>query len=200
MLERVRLGFAERNAHLIVFCQHLTLALQRPSYAYNRFLSLSPIHHRGVPLVTMLFLNVFLLFSHAFAQSLVQREESITRSNTCLRRSVLLYTSNAETWTITDLGSTSFPAAPTLCPNVSVSTSVVYGSNRTVTRALPASTVTITEQSSATGVPAGSSGSMVIGFDDGTGNPLNGTSSSPQVSAAVAQSGPLQPYSGDSYL
>lgn len=153
----------------------------------------------GESLFTMLSITVLVLVSYAFAQSLISSSEGNSRSNTCLRRSVLVYTQDSSTYVVTNLGSTSFTAAPTFCPNVSVSTSTIFGSNRTVTKALPASTVTVYDQS----ISTPSSASTVItddGFENGDSNPFNTTASSPQVTAQVAQSGPLQPYSGNSYL
>jgi len=143
--------------------------------------------------LTMLFLLSLLFAWHAYAQSLVASVSSDSRTNTCLRRSVYVYTQDSSTYVVTNIGATSFPAGPTLCPNISVSTV-----NRTVTRALQASTVTITEQ------PTSAAPTVVAdaGFEDGQESPFNTSASDPSVSAQVATGGtsPLQPYSGDSFL
>ena len=143
----------------------------------------------------MLFFPSLLIVAQAYAQSLVPSVSSDSRSNTCLRRTVHVYTQDSSTYIVSNLGSTSFAAGPSLCPNVSVSTVL---SNRTITKALPASTVTIYQQPSGTG-PTVITDS---GFEDGQNSPFNTSASGPQVSAAVTQSGsgPLQPFSGNSYL
>lgn len=182
----------------------------------------------------------------AYAQSLVPVpfSDSAFHTNTCLRRSVFVYTSESATYVVTNIGTTSFAANPTYCANASVSTSYVYGDNQTVTTALPASTIKIYQQQTLPAttalpastitiyqqqtlpvttalpastitvyqqqtLPAAPTSSAVqpaetvladAGFEDGNENPFNATSSGSGVSAAVAQSGPLLPYSGDSYL
>jgi hypothetical protein len=143
----------------------------------------------------MLFFPSLLLVAQAYAQSLVPSISSDSRTNTCLRRSFYVYTQDSSTYVVSNLGSTSFPPGPSLCPNVSVSTVL---SNRTITKALPASTVTVYQQ------PTGTAPTVITdaGFEDGQNSPFNTSASNPQVSAAVTQagSGPLQPYSGNSYL
>ena len=125
---------------------------------------------------------MLLLLSLLFSQSLPSSAID-AQSNTCLRRSVAVYTQGAATYVVTDLGSTSLHTGPTICPNVST---------------VLASTVTVYQQ------PA-TSGPVVVtdaGFENGQDSPFNTSASGPQVSAQVAQSGsgPLQPYSGDSFL
>ncbi|KAI7364555.1 uracil-DNA glycosylase [Hortaea werneckii] len=125
----------------------------------------------------------------------------------CLGRSVLVYTSDSETYVVTDAGSTDFRATQTYCPNATVSTSTVYGVNQTITTSLPASTITII-QAPTSPPPAGTSSApastpVVVassGFEDGTLNDYNTSSSDPEVTAAIVQDGPFQPNSGSSYL
>ncbi|KAK5170512.1 uncharacterized protein LTR77_005100 [Saxophila tyrrhenica] len=138
----------------------------------------------------------FVFASVLFAQSLALDPQS----NTCLRRTLAVYTSASETYVVTDLGTTSFAAPPSFCPNVSVSTST-----STVIRQ---NTITITEQNapaepSPTQSDDGASTVADAGFEDGDANPFNTSSSGPEVTAQVAQGGqgmPLQPYAGDSFL
>ncbi|KAI7514514.1 uracil-DNA glycosylase [Hortaea werneckii] len=125
----------------------------------------------------------------------------------CLRRSILVYTSDSETYVVTDVGSTDFRATQTYCPNATVSTSTVYGVNQTITTALPASTITIFQAptslapvetpSAPTSIPVVVASS---GFEDGTENDYNTFSSDPGATAAIVQDGPFQPHSGSSYL
>ncbi|KAI7026467.1 uracil-DNA glycosylase [Hortaea werneckii] len=125
----------------------------------------------------------------------------------CLRRSVLVYTSDSETYVVTDAGSTDFRATQTYCPNATVSTSTVYGVNQTITTSLPASTITIFQAPTSpppTGTSFAPSSTPVVvassGFEDGTGNDYNTSSSDPGATAAIVQDGPFQPNSGSSYL
>ncbi|KAI6857868.1 hypothetical protein KC323_g7196 [Hortaea werneckii] len=153
-------------------------------------------------------LIAFLLASLACAQSLIPASytDSAFHTNTCVRRSVYVYTSESSTYVVTDFGTTSLAANPTYCANASISTSTVYGLAQTVTTALPASTVTVYQQQtlqatlgSSTAQPA----ATVLadsGFEAGNEKPFNTSSSGAGVSAAVVQSGPLLPFSGDSYL
>jgi hypothetical protein len=124
-----------------------------------------------------------LLVALAHAQSLVPSASSDLRTNTCLRRTAAIYTTGSSTYVITDLGSTSFPTGPTLCPNVSTA---------------PVSTVTVYQQPTATGPTVITD----AGFENGQSSPFNTSASNPQVSAVVVQAGtaPLQPYSGNSFL
>lgn len=157
---------------------------------------------------TMSRLIAFLLASLACAQSLIPASytDSAFHTNTCVRRSVYVYTSESSTYVVTDFGTTSLAANPTYCANASISTSTVYGLAQTVTTALPASTVTVYQQQtlqatlgSSTAQPA----ATVLadsGFEAGNEKPFNTSSSGAGVSAAVVQSGPLLPFSGDSYL
>ncbi|KAI7328119.1 hypothetical protein KC315_g6803 [Hortaea werneckii] len=146
------------------------------------------------------------LVTFAIAQSYYP-EPSDLSSNSCLRRSVLVYTSDSETYVVTDAGSTDFRATQTYCPNATVSTSTVYGVNQTITTSLPASTITII-QAPTSPPPAGtsfapSSTPIVVassGFEDGTENDYNTSSSDPGATAAIVQDGPFQPNSGSSYL
>lgn len=142
----------------------------------------------------------------AIAQS-YYLEPSNPSSNSCLRRSVLVYTSDSETYVVTDAGSTDFRATQTYCPNATVSTSTVYGVNQTITTSIPASTITVF-QAPTSPPPAGtsfapSSTPVVVassGFEDGTENDYNTSSSDPGATAVIAQDGPFQPNSGSSYL
>ncbi|RMY22458.1 hypothetical protein D0867_02699 [Hortaea werneckii] len=125
----------------------------------------------------------------------------------CLRRSVLVYTSDSETYVVTDAGSTDFRATQTYCPNATVSTSTVCGVNQTITTSLPTSTITIF-QAPTSPPPAGTSSAPAStpdvvassGFEDGTGNDYITSSSDPRATAAIVQDGPFQPNSGSSYL
>ncbi|KAI6828578.1 uracil-DNA glycosylase [Hortaea werneckii] len=125
----------------------------------------------------------------------------------CLRRNFLVYTSESETYVVTDVGSTDFRATQTHCPNATVSTSTVYGANQTITTALPASTITITQAPTSlppVGTPSAPLSTPAVvassGFEDGTENDYNTSSSDPGVTAAIVQDGPFQPNSGSSYL
>ncbi|KAI6857652.1 uracil-DNA glycosylase [Hortaea werneckii] len=125
----------------------------------------------------------------------------------CLRRSVLVYTSESVTYVVTDVGSTDFRATQTYCPNATVSTSTVYGVNQTITTSLPASTITIIQAATSLppfGTPSAPSSTLVVvassGFEDGTENDYNTSSSDPGATAAIVQDGPFQPNSGSSYL
>lgn len=143
----------------------------------------------------------FLFFaSSVLAQSFLpaHSEPGSYSTNTCVKRSVLVYTSESSTYYVTDLG-TSLPTAPTFCSNASISTSTVYGVNHTLTTSIPASTVTVFTQASATSI---ASGGDIIGFGTDTNVPFNTSASGPGVVAEVVNgtSGPLQPYTGDSYL
>ncbi|KAK5125233.1 hypothetical protein LTR85_000909 [Meristemomyces frigidus] len=145
---------------------------------------------------------LLLLVCYAAAQSLVEAPLSFSSGtpNSCLRRSVLVYTSESSTYVVTDMGSASFMATPTFCANVST----VYGANHTITT--PAATVTVYQQPSSTQQSAASTsatGTVVVaddGFEAGNSSPFSNSSSSLDVSAQVVQAGPLQPYSGDNYL
>ncbi|KAI7228811.1 hypothetical protein KC330_g7744 [Hortaea werneckii] len=142
----------------------------------------------------------------AIAQSYYPESSNLS-SNSCLRRSVLVYTSESETYVVTDVGSTDFRATQTYCPNATVSTSTVYGVNQTITTALPISTITIVQAPTSpppTGTSFAPSSTPVVvassGFEDGTGNDYNTSSSDPGATAAIVQDGPFQPNSGSSYL
>ncbi|KAI7184454.1 hypothetical protein KC363_g7696 [Hortaea werneckii] len=153
-------------------------------------------------------LIAFSLASLACAQSLIPTSytDSAFHTNTCLRRSVYVYTSESSTYVVTDFGTTSLAANPTFCANASVSTSTVYGLAQTITTALPASTVTVYQQQTLPTIldsPTAQPAATVLadsGFEAGNENPFNTSSSGSGVSAAVVQSGPLLPFSGDSYL
>ncbi|KAI7212146.1 hypothetical protein KC333_g7273 [Hortaea werneckii] len=157
----------------------------------------------------MSLLITLFLTSLACAQSSIpiSYRDSVFTTNTCLRRSVYVYTSESSTYVVTDFGTTSLAASPTYCANASISTSTVYGLAQTVTTALPASTVTIYQQQTLPATPPASSPAQPAatvladsGFETGNENPFNTSSSGSGVSAAVVQSGPLLPFSGDSYL
>lgn len=156
----------------------------------------------------MLLLVLGLLLGSVIAQSLVPVPGiNADPSNSCLKRSVFVYTSASATYVVTDLGTTSITTEPSFCSNATTLTSTIYGSvpistltipgiNETVTTALPASTVTIIQQSPSTPLPVTN---QTINFDAGSPT-YDVSSSAPQVSAVVADGGPLQPYSGDNYL
>ncbi|KAI6914075.1 hypothetical protein KC318_g1195 [Hortaea werneckii] len=156
----------------------------------------------------MSLLITLFLTSLACAQSSIPilYRDSVFTTNTCLRRSVYVYTSESSTYVVTDFGTTSLAASPTYCANASISTSTVYGLAQTITTALPASTVTIYQQQILPTTLASSEAQPTAtiladsGFETGNENPFNTSSSGSGVSAAVVQSGPLLPFSGDSYL
>lgn len=155
----------------------------------------------------MSLITVLLFVSYAVAQSLIPAafDFSSVDSNSCLRRSVYVYTSESSTYVVTDFGSASLVATPTFCPNASVSISTVYGANQTITTAIPASTVTVYQQPTSTPQPAASTsatGVVVIddGFENGNQTSFNSSVSTSEVTAQVVQTGPLQPYSGNNYL
>ncbi|KAI5248909.1 hypothetical protein E4T43_01161 [Aureobasidium subglaciale] len=136
------------------------------------------------------------LVSCAFAQSFVPAFDSGTRSNSCIKRSVMVYTSDSSTYFVTDVGTSSFPSTPTFCANVSVST---------VTATQPPSTVTIYPQTTSAQESAGSQPSInpILtnnSFENGTASPFNSSSSVYSVTAEVVQSGVYEPHTGDSYL
>ncbi|CAK1359946.1 hypothetical protein CB0940_06066 [Cercospora beticola] len=148
------------------------------------------------------------LLSGAQAQSLVPAYGiSADASNSCLRRSVFVYTSASSTYVVTNLGSTSLAATPSFCSNATTTTSTVYGSvsistvtlngsDQTITTALPASTITIIQQpTDSPQLPA----NQTINFDADSAA-YQTSASGPQVSAEVVTAGPLQPYRGDNYL
>ncbi|KAI7289620.1 hypothetical protein KC352_g3638, partial [Hortaea werneckii] len=121
--------------------------------------------------------------------------------------SVLVYTSDSETYVVTDVGSTDFRATQTYCPNATVSTSTVYGVNQTIITALPASTITVFQAPTSLApvdTPSAPSSTPYIisgsGFEDGTENGYNTSSSDPEATAVIAKDGPFQPNSGSSYL
>jgi hypothetical protein len=138
----------------------------------------------------------------------------ILDSNTCIKRSVYVYTADSSTYVVTNLGSTSLSSSPTYCPNASISTSTVYGTNYTITAAALPSTVYITPSSASAQISSASptststassaptAGAVVAddGFENGNATPFNSSSSSADVTAQVVQEGPLRPYSGNNYL
>ncbi|KEQ73249.1 hypothetical protein M436DRAFT_46586 [Aureobasidium namibiae CBS 147.97] len=161
-----------------------------------------------------------LLVSCAFAQSIAP---ALSSSNSCVKRSVIVYTSDSSTYLVTDVGTSSFPSTPTYCANASVSTvittqqasTVTIYSQTTLTQASctntsistivatqPASTVTVysqapSAQQSATPVdPVLANNS----FEDVAASPFNFSASSTSITAEVAQDGIYEPHSGDSYL
>jgi len=159
-------------------------------------------------IASMTLVTAFLLFASAIAQSFDPSISSATGENTCLWRSVFVYTADSSTYVVTNLGSTTLSPTPSFFPNASVSISTVhdistvYEANQTITTAVPASTVTIYRQPSAS---SASTGSIVAedGFESGTSNPFSPSASGSDVSAKIVQGGAtelLQPYSGDNYL
>ncbi|KAK3706610.1 hypothetical protein LTR37_012619 [Vermiconidia calcicola] len=123
------------------------------------------------------------------------------RSNTCLKRTVHVYTQDSSTYVVTNIGSTSLLATPSFCSNVSVSTSTVYRSNEVIRTTLPGSTVTVYQQPTPSPQEPGGyePGATNNGFEEGSTDYVS-VGSSPEITAEVAQSGPLSPYSGNSYL
>ncbi|KAI7472904.1 uracil-DNA glycosylase [Hortaea werneckii] len=114
---------------------------------------------------------------------------------------------DSETYVVTDVGSTDFRATQTYCPNATVSTSTVYGVNQTIITALPASTITVFQAPTSLApvdTPSAPSSTPYIisgsGFEDGTENGYNTSSSDPEATAVIAKDGPFQPNSGSSYL
>ncbi|KAI4721295.1 hypothetical protein E4T48_02415 [Aureobasidium sp. EXF-10727] len=134
-----------------------------------------------------------LLVSCVVAQSVAP---ALPTSNSCVKRSIIVYTSDSSTYFVTDVGTSSSPSTPTLCANASVST---------VLTTQPASTVTVYSQATSAQQSAGSQTSLnpVLtdnSFEDGTSSPFNSSSSGPSVTAEVVQSGVYEPHTGDSYL
>ncbi|KAI7633687.1 hypothetical protein KC343_g2795 [Hortaea werneckii] len=153
-----------------------------------------------------LFIPTLHLVTFAIAQSYYPESPNLS-SNSCLRRSVLVYTSDSETYVVTDVGSTDFRATQTYCPNATVSTSTVYGVNQTITTALPASTITIFQAPTSLApveTPSAPASTPVVvassGFEDGNGSDYNTSGSDTGATAAIVQDGPFQPNSGSSYL
>ncbi|USW58342.1 hypothetical protein Slin15195_G116610 [Septoria linicola] len=122
------------------------------------------------------------LSASARAQSALTAEHS----NTCLKRSVIAYTSESTTYLY--LRTTSLPATPSYCANVTTETllSTVYGSNITVT-------TTIDQQ--ATTTPSIAPESVIVDYDFELGSelPFDGSAAGPSIAAEVATAGPLSP-------
>ncbi|KAK4954242.1 hypothetical protein LTR10_007672 [Elasticomyces elasticus] len=137
-----------------------------------------------------MFLRPALIIAVLGWRALAQSDSNFAdHSNTCLRRSVYVYTADSSTYVVTNLGSTTLVATPTLC------------ANQTIATARPTTTtVTIYQQSSVSSAPSGPTVIANNGFEEGNVNPFDSSASSPQVAAAVAQGGPLDPYSGYDYL
>lgn len=131
----------------------------------------------------------------AYLSAPVSAQSALTteHSNTCLKRSVIAYTSESTTYLY--MGTTSLPATPSYCANVTTETllSTIYGSNITVT-------TTIDQQP--TIAPSVAPESVVVDYDFELGSelPFEGSASGPSIAAEVATAGPLSPFSGDSYL
>jgi hypothetical protein len=62
-----------------------------------------------------------MLVACTFAQSVAL---ALPSSNSCVKRSVIVYTSDSSTYFVIDVGTSSFPSTPTFCANASVSTVV----------------------------------------------------------------------------
>lgn len=137
--------------------------------------------------------SCLLLVSCAFAQSIAP---VLSNSNSCVRRSVIVYTSDSSTYFVTDVGTPTFLSTPTLCANASVST---------VITTQPASTVTVYSQVTSARQPTGSQTPVdpVLtnnSFEDGSASPFNSSASSSSITAEVIQGGVYEPHTGDSYL
>ncbi|CAD0018345.1 unnamed protein product [Aureobasidium pullulans] len=151
--------------------------------------------------------TLLLLASCAFAQSFVPPFESSTSSNSCVKRSVIVYTSDSSTYFVTDIGTSSFPSTPTFCANASVSTVTftVSGPAQTVVATQSASTVTVYQQATSALQSAGTQPSVdpILtnnSFENGTSSPFNSSTSTSSVWAEVVQAGVYEPRTGDSYL
>lgn len=143
--------------------------------------------------MAILLLNLLLLASWTLAQSVAP---ALPSASSCVKRSIIVYTSDSFTYFATSVGTSSFPSMPTFCANISVSTVV------TTQRA---STVTVYSQATSAQQSAGSQTSIdpIItdnGFEDGTSSPFNSSSSGSSVTAEVVQGGIYQPHAGDNYL
>ena len=157
--------------------------------------------------LAMSLFTLLLLASCAFAQSFVPPFESSASSNSCVKRSVIVYTSDSSTYFVTDIGTSSFPSTPTFCANASVSTvtSTVSGPAQTVVATQSASTVTVYQQATSALQSAGTQPSVdpILtnnSFENGTSSPFNSSTSTSSVWAEVVQAGVYQPRTGDSYL
>ena len=200
-----------QSAHILLVWDHLNGTYnafkQRSARVPSRKASATPLSLLVTDKSTMWLLIPTLHFvAFAIAQSYYP-ESSNFSSNSCLRRSVLVYTSDSETYVVTDVGSADFRATQTYCPNATVSISTVYGVNQTITTALPASTITIFQAPTSLApveTPSAPASTPVVvassGFEDGTGSDYNTSSSDPGATAAIVQNGPFQPNSGTSYL
>jgi hypothetical protein len=143
--------------------------------------------------MAVLLFSCLLLVSCAFAQSVAP---ALPSSNTCVKRSIIVYTSDSSTYFVTDVGTSSFPSTPTFCANASVSTVVTTQLASTVT---VYSQATSDQQSTSSQAPV----DPVIAdnsFEAGAVSQFNTSSSSPNVTAGVDTSGIYAPHSGDSYL
>ena len=126
----------------------------------------------------MSLLTVLLFVPHILAQQAFvpldprYLDDASTTSTICVKRSAFIYTSASSTYVVTDIGI--LASTPTFCVNVS--------------------TVTVYQQQYTAPV--------INGFEAGNANGFNTSSSSSGVTAEVVgtDTGPLQPYSGDSYL
>jgi hypothetical protein len=143
-------------------------------------------------MVVSLFSSLVLV-SCALAQSIVP---ALSTSNSCVKRSIIVYTSNSSTYFLTDVGTSSIPSVPTFCANALIST---------VVTTQPASTVTIYSQATSDQQSASSQApvSPVIAddsFEGGSASQFNTSASSPNVTAGVDTGGIYAPHSGHSYL
>lgn len=145
----------------------------------------------GELIAKMMFLLLALFYTHAFAQSL-----SLS-SSTCVRSSIILYTSGSETFVVTDLGSNPFNT-PTICSNVTAIASTVYDTSTITLYQQP----TTSQQISATPTATGAVIVTDDGFEDGSAIPFNSSVTSSGISAEVKEGGAdgLAPYQGTSFL
>jgi hypothetical protein len=144
----------------------------------------------------MMIVSIFgslVLASCAFAQSIAP---VLSTSNSCVKRSVIVYTSNSSTYFLTDVGTSSLPSTLTFCANASIST---------VVTTQPASTVTVYSQATSDQQPASSQAPVdpIIAntsFEAGAVSQFDSSASSPNITAAVDNGSIYAPHSGDNYL
>ncbi|KAH0278399.1 hypothetical protein KCU91_g2498, partial [Aureobasidium melanogenum] len=137
-------------------------------------------------------LPLVLLASWTLAQSVAP---ALPSPSSCVKRSIIVYTSDSSTYFATNVGTSSFPSTPIFCPNASVST---------VVTTQPGSTVTVYSQATSAQQSADSQTSIdpIItdnGFEDGTSSPFNSSSGS-SVTAEVVKGGRYEPHAGNNYL
>lgn len=87
--------------------------------------------------MAVLLFSCLLLVWCSFAQSIAP---ALSSSNSCVKRSIIIYTSDSSAYLVTDVGTSGFPSTTTFCANASVSTFITTQPASTVTVYTPATT------------------------------------------------------------